>query len=237
MNPDELEQRLRDLPRTDSGRGTSCPDEALLAAYADATLVEAERASLEHHLADCDACLALVALLVRESDTRDPTPVPPDLVARAVSSAIPATPSRRWSPVPAWAAAATVLVMVPLLVYLVQTNGPAPAPTPGNVTRSTRTLAPTQPAFRILAPAAGAVVPGHGFRFRWSAVAGTPYYDVRVVTDTGDIVVEEHVTSTEWQLPAQVVLTPGAEYYVRVDAYPAGEKALGSEHVPFVVAR
>jgi hypothetical protein len=69
--------------------------------------------------------------------------------------------------------------------------------------------------------------------FRWSEVAGTPYYDVRIVTDAGDVVVQERVAGTSWQPEARLDLRPGAEYFVLVDAYPEGDKAVSSHHVPF----
>jgi hypothetical protein len=72
--------------------------------------------------------------------------------------------------------------------------------------------------------------------FRWSEVAGTPYYDVRIVTDAGDVVVQERVAGTNWQPQARLDLQPGAEYFVLVDAYPEGDKAVSSHHVPFRIA-
>jgi len=60
--------------------------------------------------------------------------------------------------------------------------------------------------------------------FRWTTVAGSPYYDVRIVTDDGAVVVRERVTGTAWQLPAQVPLRPGAEYFVHVEAYPSATR-------------
>jgi hypothetical protein len=67
-------------------------------------------------------------------------------------------------------------------------------------------------------------------------VAGSPFYDVRIVTDAGDVVIQQRVTGTAWKLPAQLDLQSGAEYFVHVDAYPSGDKAVSSDHVPFRVA-
>jgi len=53
------------------------------------------------------------------------------------------------------------------------------------------------------------------------------------VTDDGDLVVQERVDGTAWQ--PQLELQPGTEYFVHVDAYPSGDKAVSSEHVPFRV--
>ena len=89
---------------------------------------------------------------------------------------------------------------------------------------------------QVLVPGAGSAVDARRVEFSWTAVTGSPYYDVRIVTDEGDVVVRERVTDTNWRLPAQVRLQPGAEYFVHVDAYPSGDKAVSSEHVPFRIA-
>ena len=62
---------------------------------------------------------------------------------------------------------------------------------------------------------------------------GTPYYDVRVVTDEGDVIVQQRVTGTRWQPPAHLDLRSSAEYFVLVEAYPDGDKAVSPRHVPF----
>jgi hypothetical protein len=88
----------------------------------------------------------------------------------------------------------------------------------------------------VLVPGAGGAVDAQRAQFRWTEVAGSPYYEVRIVTDDGAVVIRERVTGTAWQLPSQVQLQPGAEYFVHVDAYPSGDKAVSSDHVPFRVS-
>jgi hypothetical protein len=56
------------------------------------------------------------------------------------------------------------------------------------------------------------------------------------VTGDGDVVIQERVTDTSWRPPAHVELRPGPEYFVHVDAYPSGDKAVSSDHVPFRVS-
>ena len=41
---------------------------------------------------------------------------------------------------------------------------------------------------------------------------------------------------TAWRPSARLSLRPGADYFVHVDAYPAGDKSVSSDHVPFRVA-
>ena len=71
---------------------------------------------------------------------------------------------------------------------------------------------------------------------RWTEVPGSQYYDVRIVTDSGDLVREARVEGTEWRPSTEIALRPGAEYYVHVDAYPSSTKAISSDHVPFTIA-
>ena len=64
--PDDDSREARDLwRRYAAGRGdpaeiTGCPDPAVLAAFLDGAVDEAERARVEAHLAVCAACLAAV---------------------------------------------------------------------------------------------------------------------------------------------------------------------------------
>jgi hypothetical protein len=98
---------------------------------------------------------------------------------------------------------------------------------------ATRTAAPTGAGLQVLSPGPGAALDPRTLSFRWSEVAGTPYYDVRIVTDAGDVVIQERVAGTDWQPEVRLDLQPGAEYFVLVDAYPEGDKAVSSRHVPF----
>jgi hypothetical protein len=55
------------------------------------------------------------------------------------------------------------------------------------------------------------------------------------VTDDGAVVIQQRVNGNQWSPPAELALVPGAEYYLHVDAYPSGDKAVSSDHVPFRV--
>lgn len=235
MNPDRLESLLAEGASRPSTRSRACPDENCIAGYVDGGLDPAMRQELEHHLADCGHCLALVGLLSRERHASVTEPVPQQIVAQAGARTTTA-PKRRWRLAPQWAAAAAVVLAVPLLVQIsrsvdggVEGQG-RPAPT------ATRASAPEAEALQVLAPRAGAAVEAQHVQFRWTAVAGSPYYDVRIVTDDGSVVVRQRVDGTDWQLPDQLQLQPGTEYFVHVDAYPSGDKAVSSDHIPFRVS-
>lgn len=219
----------------DQGSSPACPDELEIAGYVDGTLGASACEPLERHLADCSHCLALVALLSRERDTEARETVPAAVVAPA-RAPVTTRPTRRWLSAPQWAAAAALVLAVPLLLELgrgpdrgVEGQGRPDAP-------ATRNLGSGTAALQVLAPLPGTVVDGRRLAFRWEAVPGSPYYDVRVVTDAGDVVIRERVTGTTWRPPVGLQLQPGAEYFVHVDAYPSGDKAVSSDHVPFRVA-
>jgi len=235
MTPDELTSLLRASPTDSPGRGRMCPDEHAIAAFVDGTLAADAREPLEIHLADCTHCLALVGLLSREHTADATKPAPEPAVARARRLAQPR--SRRWGSFqPQWAAAAVVVLAVAALIRLSQPTGMAPgSPDPSEAPTIRSGKAPSS-GLRLLSPGAETTVSRKQLMFRWTAVPGTHYYDVRVVTDAGDVVTEERVTGTEWRLKNPTALRPGLEYFVHVDAYVSDGKAIGSEHVSFHVS-
>jgi anti-sigma factor RsiW len=235
MSPDHLPSLLAAGPMDDECRSLACPDEHQIAGFVDGGLDADARERVERHLADCGYCLALVGLLCRERDAEAIVPAPQEVPAQTSTQATK-RPRRRWHLAPPWAAAAALVLAVPLLLQLgrnldrgVEGQG---RPDPS----ATRTLASPAVGLQVLAPGAGAAVDPRQMSFRWTEVSGTPYYDVRIVTDAGDVVVQQRVTGTTWRPPAQLNLQPGAEYFVHIDAYPSGDKAVSSDHVLFRVA-
>lgn len=235
MTPEHLRSLLTAGAAHDPGRSPPCPDEQQIAGYVDGGLDAAERERVELHLADCGRCLELVGLLCREQEADAIDPLTHDVVTHA-RAGVSRGPQRRWRLAPQWAAAAALVLVVPLLLQLGRspdrgTEGQGrPAPP------AARTLASTAAGLQVLAPGAGTAVDPQRLSFRWTEVSGTPYYDVRIVTDVGDVVIRQRVTGTTWRPPAQLNLQPGAEYYVHIDAYPSGDKAVSSDHVPFRVS-
>ena len=235
MSPDHLKSLLAAGAADDPPRSPACPDEHQVAGYVDGGLDEAERGQVELHLADCRRCLALVGLLSRERDADAIETVSHEVVAQA-RALVTKRPQRRWRLAPQWAAAAALVLAVPLLLQLgrnldrgAEGQGRPDPP-------ATRTFASTAAGLQVLSPGAGTAVDARRLSFRWTEVSGTPYYDVRIVTDAGDVVIQRRVTGTTWRPPAQLNLQPGAEYFVHIDAYPSGDKAVSSDHVPFRVS-
>lgn len=220
--------------RPDS-REMGCPDEHLLAAYADGTLDPADRVALEAHLSGCERCVDVIGVLGGLRDDSKPEPVPDLLVAKARRFARTRRPTwRRMAP--QWAAAALALLAVPLLVENIGVPRPDESPAQESQVRTTRNGPTGAPTLRILAPRPEATVSRDALTVRWDPVPGSSYYDVRIVTDVGDIVVEQQVNGTTWRPTAAQYLRPGVEYFVHVDAYSAGDKAVRSDHIPFRVS-
>jgi hypothetical protein len=146
------------------------------------------------------------------------------------------SPQRGWSAGPAWAAAATILLAVPFVLHFTRNVDSGDAGEGRPPTPAVRTFASDPAGLRVLSPSPGSATDPRRLAFSWTEVAGSPFYDVRIVTDAGDVVVQQRVTGTTWRLPAELRLQSGAEYFVHVDAYPSGDKAVSSEHVPFKVA-
>ncbi len=234
MNPECLTTLLAAGAADAPQRSPACPDEHQIAGYVEGRLEPPDCEQLERHAADCGHCLALIGALSREREAGTLEPVWDGVVA-PVRMPAQERPRRRWRIAPQWAAAAALVLAVPLLLQLgrdLERGGEgqgSPAPS------STRSIEATATGLQVLSPEAGRAVDTRRLSFRWTEVRGTPYYDVRIVTDAGDVVIRQRVTGTNWWLPAQLKLQPGAEYFVHVDAYPSGDKAVSSDHVPFRV--
>ena len=69
----------------------------------------------------------------------------------------------------------------------------------------------------------------------WTRVPGSLYYDVRLVNAEGFMIWQDRVKETRSNLPPDLELVSGNWYFVRVDAYLAEGKSIGSPHVKFTV--
>lgn len=230
-------EQLTSLLRTaGSGRrdgSSACPDEHRIAAYVDGSLEPDNCEQLELHLADCERCIALVGLLSRQRGSGATEPAPDLAVARARNL----LKSRHWQRyAPQWAAAAMVVLSIVAVTHLTQLGGSGSGQPMQPDERSTRNVSRSKPALQVLYPSAGMTLESRRLVFRWTEIPGSHYYDVRIVSESGDVVSEQRVTGTEWRPTEQLALRPGAEYFVHVDAYPSKAKTVSSDHVPFSVS-
>ncbi|MBI1939916.1 MAG: hypothetical protein HYS33_00250 [Acidobacteria bacterium] len=208
------------------------------------------------HLADCSYCLSQVAELSRLQTEEVFVEVPPALLARARGLAKPATqgasqPLVRWGAI---AAAAACLALVVATTYRRQTSSPTVTPSPPAalpITSSTAPASPPQPQAvppravrnvqagppkpQLLSPGEGAVIAASDVKFRWKKVPGALYYEIRVVTEQGDVVWEGRAEETEAKLPPEVRLTGGQGFFVRVRAWLPEGKTVTSRVVRFRV--
>lgn len=240
MKDEKLETLLRQAPDAPE-RQPGCPDETRMAAYFEGGLNEMEHRELCEHFADCDHCLERLGVLGRCSESDTDIPVPELLTARARRLVpLPVTAQNLSPKAPLWAAAALLVLTVGLIfnlrgIGLVQgTDRAFSAPAaPVMPMRETRYIEPLAGGPRLLWPKDGENVSSAAPEFSWTAVPGAAYYDLRIVSDLGDLVWQERVTRSRWRPSAPLPLLSGKEYFVRVDAWVGDVGALSSDFVPF----
>lgn len=230
MDPERTTEILRAL-RGNAPAGEDCLAPEQLAAFFDGGLCTADRAEAEEHLADCDYCLGQAALITRSRGDSAAAGVPSSISSQAqsVGQRRAAAPRRRLL---SWALAAVLVLTVGMFAVQLAPINPAGDTEP---LRQTRLADPKALQPRLLAPAEGSVISPLEQVFRWNEVEGSLYYDVRLVDPDGNLVLRERVASTRWLIPETVLLEPGEEYFVRIDAYLSDAKFLSSEHVVFTV--
>lgn len=220
-------------------RGWLCPDEERLAAYADMRLDEAARSRVQSHLADCDYCRSQIAALLHLAAAPVPD-VPGELIERAQElpkreSTATFTLSSRWAAIATATAclafAAAVWLRRPDVPTLPQrpsaeprVESPSPPPVPPPITHATKPRAVRNGSKsslrpRLLAPREGSAVVREGLEFRWTEVRGSLFYEIRLMTEEGDLIWEGRSESTSLSIPSGVQLLPRVRYYVSVRAY------------------
>jgi hypothetical protein len=208
MDKKKLISHLQKSALLDSRKTPFCPDDTDIAAFVEGTLDDSKRLLIDRHLPDCQACVSWVGLLTR--------------LLRDDSE----TELGRWRAAPQWAVAASLVLAFSWLVWSPQIDDAAEYQT-------ARSVEPVMSPPEILAPESGVLVNRDGFLIRWTGVPGSLYYEVRVVSASGDLLSEERVEATEWSLSNEIRLEPGQEYFIRVDAYLSDAKAISSQHIPF----
>jgi hypothetical protein len=174
-----------------------------------------------------------VAFLLR-AENETGSRVPGHVLARAkrLHRAARPAPPQSWR----WVAAAAVIVLAVTAAWNwlpgTETGGVKQESRPNH----TRLLpSDTHRGPEVLWPQDGLEVPVDQLTARWSAVSQALYYEVRLLTASGDLVLEQRVESTELSLPPTVGLEPGSRYFLRVEAVLAEGQSLASTHVTFTV--
>lgn len=241
MTEDELTSALGALPKAADDGLPACPDEHVLAGAVSGRLDHDERQRFERHAVDCDRCLARLSELARLGYAAPAEPIPDALLERAISLGARSLTGRLLRPRldAGWAAAASVVLALGLVfgAHLhVQRGAAEPgvqAGLPTGDVRATRTVGHEPAVPRILQPRPGEAMQAGDETVKWTPVAGSLYYDVRLVNDRGDVLWQERVADTTVSLPASLPLQPGTDYYVRVDVYFAEAMSVSSPHVLF----
>jgi hypothetical protein len=215
-----------------------CPEDQLIASYFEGSLGDQERGRLRNHLVECRYCQARLGNLARSTGAGESPHVPDQLLADAKQIGKRTRPHKRSRKVPAWAAAA-VLVLSVILVYSGQwRQGPdnatiqAVAPTGEEATRQLRSLGRIPSSIRIVEPAPGAILMP-GTAVRWLGIQGVDRYDIFVLSASGDVVWSERLNTTNWSPRGVQGLTSGDKYYLRVEATLRDGTTLSSRHMDF----
>ena len=239
MNRDELKYLLKQ-PVMVAERNLGCPDDSELASYMEGGLSEQNHNKFERHLSDCDFCMERVGLLGRAKDIEAGNRVPDLVLAR--SKKLVQNPEHlhkglRYAP--RWAAAAVVVLAIGFLADLESPNQVSTELTPPGtqppMIRQERNVDPNALLPHVISPHDGSTINPTTQQFVWAPIHDSLFYQVRIVSDVGDLVWQERVTGTQWRLPAGLSLVSGAEYFVRVDAYLTESKSLNSDYVVFKV--
>ena len=265
MDDKELRRLLRAQGKAADEPGKRCPGETEIAAYVEQRLPVKDEARIESHLADCDACLEQVMLLVRPP-AAEPASLAPQLLSRARD--LVAEQKAAWhAPVLRWGAVAATIVLVAVVLNR-QVRAPGvlpvpPAPAPNLPAPSATLPAPpvtTQPApapqlpappppsavrnsvakplqLELQFPAENATLSIGQLEFRWTAVPAATYYEVQLVTDDGTVVWIGKVEGTRARPPDAVRLEAGRKYFVWIKAHLSGGGTVKSATVSFQIER
>jgi hypothetical protein len=182
---------------------------AQISGYLDGDLGQAERASVENHLDQCDACraeLAEVEVLANPEPSRGVTRRP---YLWAIGGALAATLAG---------------------IVLVRSNQHG---TVESIERPSLTPGEALPRVRIVAPVEGAVIGREERHLTWRQLpAGT--YHVALLAEDGEPLWTLDTPDTSVALPTSVRLESGRTYFWRVDAVRDGVAAT-SGVVPFSI--
>lgn len=105
---------------------------------------------------------------------------------------------------------------------------PAQMPAPAIRSAEANDLAP-----KLLSPRDGAALKREDLEFRWQAANDALFYEVVLMTESGDLVFEKKTEATHLRISADVSLAAGTKYFVWVRAYLREGKTAKSGVVTF----
>lgn len=237
----QIEREIMRLLRNKSQTGRSlqrsrhCPDEHLLAGYAEGRLTIEQRAAVEAHVADCSVCLEDVATSAHLGDV----PLGHETLPRRVRAHLeelegvtPGWHSRfSWKTVGAVAASAALIAL-----FLIRPDSETvrvdSSADPGIRLRSDKAfhLRPS-----ITWPVEGAELTRKALEFRWTGFPGHAY-EIELVEDDGALIWSAEVQQKAVTLPHSVALEVGERYYISVVARGAGGRTSRSRFVGFRIS-
>jgi putative zinc finger protein len=235
-------------------RASNCPRDQLLAAYADQQLIGNERHLVEEHLTSCDACLGQVAFLVR-SESAPPSHTPDDILRTALnhrgSRGSTAGYSWRWL-----ATASAVAVIGGVALVVTWQKSQMLASRSNSASRSTEVSSsreiPLHPGDQIrddkmrgddevsdstlISPSPNATIDARNVEFRWKARQDASFYEIELVSESGDLIWQGRSNALSMTLPAQIHLESGKGYYVWIRTHMAHGAVEQSRAVRFTVS-
>lgn len=216
MSDDDLTARIPSASAAGARRGWRCPDESLLAAWADGSVTEAGREKLEAHLADCPFCCGQLGFLARAGELGPLPAVPARLLSAAQGGRAPFFGRLR----PATLVAAGAGLVLALLVANPwgRPGFPGEPATTGDV-RGAQTAAAVDGVPRILRPSEGESLHRSALELRWAETPDALFYTVEVVEADGAVAWEGRAESAGLAIPPAAPLVPGRLYFARVLAH------------------
>lgn len=216
-----------------------CPDDQEIAEYFEGHLAELKHQPIERHLTDCRFCLARIGMLNRLQEAGSTPRLSEEVLASAKRLAHK-PPVRRLKWVPAWAAAATIVISVFMVMNGRQLplpalgTGPAEGISTEESSSQLRRIDRSAMNLNVLNPEQGETI-APGSLVRWTKIPGNIHYNVFVLSNAGDVLWMERLQVTEWNMQEALQLVAGNEYFLRVEAVLPDGGTLSSKHTAFRV--
>ena len=240
MNQQKLTELLLLQNKEIASATPFCPEGHEIATLFESSPNKPDYDRFENHMADCSYCQARATVVARLYRNTDDEQLPEALLA--VASQFGNQDRRnRWRRTPAWAVAAIVIISF----FAVINQNPSSTSGPieqmlhsgetGEQISLLRNIGRVESGPTVLSPDDGERIGTEELTIRWTQVPGSLYYDVRLVSAEGFMIWQERVRETSSSPPPDLELVSGNRYFVRVDAYLAEGKSVGSPHVQFTI--